>query len=422
MIPRIRSVPRVDIPGPGRYMPHMVQPPEITPKPRVLLLTSLYFLMGEVVAALTRLGVPHQLLDLGGKEMDRDLFVDRVREAVAGFRPDFLLTVNHLGVDREGVLLDLLEPDGLPLASWFVDNPFLILPLYPRRHLERTALFTWDADNVEALRGFGFPHVSWLPLGADPERFRPGAPGRDAWNAPVSFVGNSMLAKVAGRLAASDPPPELAARAEEVARAFGASDEPSAARFLRDRFPDLWPLFLGLRSPVRMLAFETYLTWLSTRDYRLSCVRGLLPFEPLIAGDPGWFELLPPGGWRHHPELSYYDDLPGFYPRAAINFNCTSLQMKGAVNQRVFDVPASGAFLLTDRRRQMERLFEPNREMAMYDRPEDVSDQIRRWLDDPAGRARLAEAGRRRVLAEHTYDHRLAALLRTMRRTFGARP
>lgn len=96
--------------------------------------------------------------------------------------------------------------------------------------------------------------------------------------------------------------------------------------------------------------------------------------------------------------------------------------MKGAVNQRVFDVPASGAFLLTDRRRQMERLFEPNREMAMYDRPEDVSDQIRRWLDDPAGRARLAEAGRRRVLAEHTYDHRLAALLRTMRRTFGARP
>ncbi|WP_449242060.1 glycosyltransferase family protein, partial [Desulfovibrio sp.] len=41
---------------------------------------------------------------------------------------------------------------------------------------------------------------------------------------------------------------------------------------------------------------------------------------------------------------------------------------------------------------------------------------------DPAGRARLAEAGRRRVLAEHTYDHRLAALLRTMSRTFGTRP
>nr|WP_284710751.1 glycosyltransferase [Desulfovibrio aminophilus] len=403
-------------------MPLMARSQEITPKPRVLLLTSLYFLMGEVEAALTRLDVPHRLLDLGGKEMDLDLFVARVREALAGFRPDFLLTVNHLGVDREGVLLDLLEPTGLPLASWFVDNPFLILPVYPRRHQERTALFTWDADNVEALRGLGFPHVSWLPLGTDPERFRPGAPGRDAWNAEVSFVGNSMLAKVAGRLAASAPPPELAVRAGEVARAFGVSDEPSAARFLRDRFPELWPLFLGLGSPTRMLAFETYLTWLSTRDYRLACVRGLLPFGPLIAGDHGWLELLPPEGWRRHPELAYYDELPGFYPRAQVNFNCTSLQMKGAVNQRVFDVPASGAFLLTDRRRQMERLFEPGREMAVYDTPDDVPGQVRRWLADPAGRARLAEAGRRRVLAEHTYDHRLAALLRTMSRTFGTRP
>ncbi|HBR07144.1 MAG TPA: hypothetical protein DD766_09265, partial [Desulfovibrio sp.] len=38
------------------------------------------------------------------------------------------------------------------------------------------------------------------------------------------------------------------------------------------------------------------------------------------------------------------------------------------------------------------------------------------------GRARLASAGRRRVLAEHTYDHRLAALLARMDQTFGGRP
>lgn len=148
-------------------------------QPRVLLLTSPYFLMGEVRAALGRLGVPHLLLDLGGKEMDRAEFVSRMRGALAQFRPDFLLTVNHLGVDREGVLLELLAETGLPLASWFVDNPFLILPLYPPRYQERTQIFTWDADNVAALRALGFPHVVWLPLGADPDRFHPGAPGRE---------------------------------------------------------------------------------------------------------------------------------------------------------------------------------------------------------------------------------------------------
>ena len=46
--------------------------------------------------------------------------------------------------------------------------------------------------------------------------------------------------------------------------------------------------------------------------------------------------------------LNYYKDLPLLYNACKINFNATSLQMKEAVNQRVFDVPACGAFLLTD--------------------------------------------------------------------------
>ena len=78
----------------------------------------------------------------------------------------------------------------------------------------------------------------------------------------------------------------------------------------------------------------------------------ILDFNPLIVGDPGWKELLKGrDGWRYHSELSYYDDLPDFYPLSDINFNCTSQQMKGAVNQRVFDVPCCNGFLLTDHRR-----------------------------------------------------------------------
>jgi spore maturation protein CgeB len=101
--------------------------------PRLLLLTSAYFLLGELAAACSRQGVPHLLLDLGAKEMDARRFVETLRETVASFRPDAVLTVNHLGVDREGVLLDLAHDMRLPLVSWFVDNPEFILPVYPPR-------------------------------------------------------------------------------------------------------------------------------------------------------------------------------------------------------------------------------------------------------------------------------------------------
>jgi spore maturation protein CgeB len=164
---------------------------------------------------------------------------------------------------------------------------------------------------------------------------------------------------------------------------------------------------------------ESLITWESTRQYRLACVEKTLPFAPLIVGDAGWKEQLGnPNAWRHLKRLDYYRDLPRFYPRSTVNFNCTSLQMKGAVNQRVFDVPACGGFLITDQRRQMDRLFEPDREVIAYTDPEEIPDLVQRWLDDPQGRARVAEAARRRVLAEHTYDHRLETLMQTMRLTF----
>lgn len=120
---------------------------------------------------------------------------------MVSFKPDCCITLNHMGVDVEGVLMDLLARLQLPLASWFVDNPHLIIHLYSRCVSPWTALFTWDADNIESLRRTGFEHVFYLPLGTDPDRFHPSrAAVPDAWKADISFVGNSMLYKVGGRL------------------------------------------------------------------------------------------------------------------------------------------------------------------------------------------------------------------------------
>ena len=157
-----------------------------------------------------------------------------------------------------------------------------------------------------------------------------------------------------------------------------------------------------------------------TRLYRNGCVRRLLPFCPLIVGDRGWrIEFRrEPCQPRYLDALSYYAELPAFYEHSAINFNCTSKQMKGAVNQRVFDVPAAGAFVLTDWRPQMEQLFEPD-EMACYHDPEEIPDLARHYLAHPAERRKLAAAARNRVLACHTWEHRLQALLEHMRRIYG---
>ncbi|MEG2139711.1 MAG: hypothetical protein RRY20_02855, partial [Bilophila sp.] len=54
--------------------------------PRVLLITSNYFLMGEVVGACRKLNIPHLLLTLENKELGGVDFVERLLTAVLEFR------------------------------------------------------------------------------------------------------------------------------------------------------------------------------------------------------------------------------------------------------------------------------------------------------------------------------------------------
>lgn len=395
-------------------------------EPRILLLTSSYFLIGDLEAACKRMGLAYHLLRVPDGELAASSFVEQLLEAVIRFRPDFALTINHLGVDREGILQDLLAKLRLPLASWFVDNPHLILYKYKGVVSPWTTVITWDADNIASLRDMGFEHVHYLPLATDHMRFAPIAENEKqkyaarGWQSRVSFVGNSMLYKVAGRLESASPPKRLRDAYPEIAAAFSQSGERSVFNFIKERYPELVADFTGMQNIERQLSYETLITWEATLRYRLDCVKATLPFNPLIVGDDGWLKLLEGEKmpWRRHAELSYYAELPHFYPLSEVNFNCTSKQMKGAVNQRVFDVPATGSFVITDWREQMENLFEPGKEVICYNNPEEAAELISRYLASPAERAAVSRAARKRIMAEHLYEHRIESIIRIMRNIY----
>jgi len=387
--------------------------------PRILLLHSGYFLYREIKAACGRLRWPLATVDIPSTT-GTTAFVERFLATGCDFKPDFVLTVNHLGLDREGAFTALLERLRLPLASWFVDSPRLILHDYAGLVSPYAAIFTWDQGALPALKAFGFEHANYLPLATDETRFAPPARALSAehpWRARVSFVGDSMLRPAAQNAAHLIEYPKLLGRVRALAEGFAAAPEREAREFLRARQPVAHAEYLALPDEETRLALELLITWEATRLYRRGLVSRLVPFSPLIAGDAGWKKSLAGGGvsWRWHGPIDYYRDLPGFYPASEINFNCTSMQMKGAVNQRVFDVPACGAFVLTDAREQLPELFEIGKEVAVYKSPDEVGDLIRHYLAHESERKAVAQAGRARVLAEHTYVHRLRAMAETMR-------
>lgn len=81
------------------------------------------------------------------------------------------------------------------------------------------------------------------------------------------------------------------------------------------------------------------------------------------------------------------------------------------VNPRTFEIAACGAFQLVDERRYLPEVFVPGEEVATFASSAELRERIAHYLAHPEERAAIAAAGRRRVLAEHTYTARMAQLL-----------
>lgn len=83
------------------------------------------------------------------------------------------------------------------------------------------------------------------------------------------------------------------------------------------------------------------------------------------------------------------------------------------INPRTFEVAACGGFQLVDRVQGLEKLFAPGREIAVFESEDELLEKARYYLANPEERAAMVQAGRRRVLNEHTYYHRMERLLTT---------
>ncbi len=83
---------------------------------------------------------------------------------------------------------------------------------------------------------------------------------------------------------------------------------------------------------------------------------------------------------------------------------------------RVYEALACGAFLLCDDCPDALTLFEEGRDLVIFRDPGELRDKARYYLSHEGERARIAEHGRRGVLARHTYRHRAERIVDTVGR------
>ncbi|MCB0345921.1 MAG: glycosyltransferase [Bdellovibrionales bacterium] len=124
-------------------------------------------------------------------------------------------------------------------------------------------------------------------------------------------------------------------------------------------------------------------------------------------------KLVQEGGRRLEPE-----EYVKIFNSSEINLNLhSSMERDGVdpfgdfVNPRTFELAAAGAFQLADNRTLLPELFSVGSEIATFSDGNELEDKIKYFLQNPAERTAITEAARKRVLEEHTYEHRVKSML-----------
>lgn len=119
------------------------------------------------------------------------------------------------------------------------------------------------------------------------------------------------------------------------------------------------------------------------------------------------------------------DESVKIYNATKVNINLhSSLRVESLVshgdfvNPRTFELAAMGAFQLVDKRSLMPELFAED-ELATFESIDDFYGKIDFFVTHDEERSIFSQKARARVLAEHTYAHRMTTLLKYIEQTLG---
>jgi spore maturation protein CgeB len=282
-----------------------------------------------------------------GREIDTNL----IKLAIQ-FQPDLVLVLKG-EVILPKTLIKLKKISSNPvLVNWWVDNPIFQDEkhkwlIFPYCVPQYDQLFVFDYAYFEPLRKLGAKKISFLPCAADPAQYHP---------------------------------------------------------------EDLTALkHLSLQCNVCFIA-----TFYRARG---DLIAPFLNTPGLAIWGGGWSEFLENAGIKDiqkivRGEYLPIEDVNRAYQTATIVINSHHPQTKQAgLNSRAFEIPASGGVQLTDYVSGMEELLIPGEEVVVYRSPDEGAALAKELINDPGTRNKIARAGHERVMSEHTYVHRMRAIL-----------
>ena len=296
-------------------------------------------------------------------------------------KSELLFLLNVFGLDEETLLLKAFSLLRIPSANWFIDNPFYFFDHFEGLKSVRNHIcFEWDSFYLPFMRQAGFKKLTYLPQATNPERFHPIVFNTEwekkEFSHPLTFAGNLDL-KMLDLLVKN-----WVERNSEFASVIPDLLPEMEKRCLLHKEKASWTSVLSVAEDRKIELNMKQVYGLSRIvEYHLSIilraemVRSLESFPLYLWGEKNdWISVSKKAGLLGR--ISYFNNMPNVFNGSEINLNISRIQQRFGTNQRVFDIPACKAFVLTDYKKELEEMFDIGSEIEVFRDFEDLSKKI----------------------------------------------
>ena len=314
---------------------------------------------------------------------------------------------------------DACETVGIPYLSWSFDSPAIDI-FSPNMKNKCNFFFNFDKECCREIKEAGAEHCNYLPLAVNALRLSNmdiSDADIEKYTSEVSFLGNfydhTLYEDMEPRMT-----PSMKAEIEDLfCRQINCWDHNYIAQAgntdlmnrmqsrlamgaIADFYPETKPkhLYGGLMLARKYANLE-----------RRLIMEELAAHFPVTVITQSKIKDIP--NVRYMDEVDYFGTMPVVFYSSKINLNITLRSIEKGVPLRIFDILGSAGFALTNPQEAVYELFEPGKDLVVYNSIEEMEDLIRYYLSHEKERMQIVANGFKKVNAEHNYEVRIRQML-----------
>lgn len=368
----------------------------------------------DVEEALQNAGIELTVFDLAYKSMDEDdVFEEKVVRLLREDSFDFVFSINYFTI-----LSNACERVGMPYISWLCDSR--LLTMHNNSVFNAcNRIFVFDRVDYAEFRRLG-AKVFYLPLAANVARMDRVRSG-ETRTAEISFVGSMYAKKNEYDKCKGELTPYLQGYFDAALRAqTDVYGEDVIGELLTDDIVLKLGACLSFEKARESfsslpLAFAvTHLGFKLANIERTKLLTLLSEHFPVALYSDA--PLSDAAGIDYRGTVDYWTQMPKVFYNSRINLNVTMRNIRTGLPLRMFDIMGCEGFLLTNYQAEIASLFEPGRDLVVYESFDDCLKKAGYYLEHEDERRTIAENGYRKICAHHTYDHRIAEMFEILKR------